>query len=74
MTVKMPETRKKIKRPHPCWDKQNWKKKALKQTVQVDLKFIKKIEDTQFTDWGKMKKHIRKLFKNNNMSINIDMI
>ena len=74
MTVKMPETRKTMKEPHPCWDKHNLKKKALKQTVQVDLKFIQKIEETQFTDWGKMKKHIRNLFKNNDMLVNIVMI
>ena len=74
MTVKMPETRKTMKKPLPYLQKPNWKKKALKQTVQVDLKFIQKIEDTQFTDWGKMKKHIRKLFKNNDMLVNIVMI
>ena len=74
MTVKMPETRKKMKKPHPCWDKQKWKKKALKQTVQVELKFIQDIENNQFTDWGVMKKHIRKLFKNNDMLVNIVMI
>ena len=74
MTVKMPETRKTMKKPHPCWDKQNWKKKALRQTVQVELKFIQDIENSQFTDWGVMKKHIRKLFKNNHMLVNIVMI
>ena len=74
MTVKMPEASKTIKKPLPYLEKQNWKKKAMKQTVQMDLKFIQKIEDTQFTDWGKLRKHLRKIFKNNNMIINIEMI
>ena len=72
MTVKMPEIRKTMKKTLPYLQKQDWKKKAMKQTVQMDLKFIQKIEDTQFTDWGKLRKHLRKLFKNNNMSINIE--
>ena len=70
----MPKTSKTIKEPLPYLQKQHWKKKAMKQTVQMDLKFIQKIEDTQFTDWGKLRKHLRKIFKNNNMIINIEMI
>ena len=74
MTVKILKTSKTIKKPLPYLQKQHWKKKAMKQTVQMDLKFIQKIEDTQFTDWGKLRKHLRKIFKNNNMIINIEMI
>ena len=46
----------------------------MKQTFQMDLKWIHKIEDTQFTDWGQLRKHLRKIFKNNSMIINIEMI
>ena len=74
MTVKMPEIRKTMKKTLPYLQKLDWKKKAMKQTVRMDLKFIQKIEDTPFTDWGKLRKHLRKFFKNNNMIINIEMI
>ena len=73
MTVKRPENRKKLKK-HPCWDKKNWKQKALSQAVHLELKFIQDVENSQYTDWRAMKKHIRYLFKKNDMLVDIVMI
>ena len=74
ITVKMPKTNKTMKKPPPYLQKKFWKTKAMKKTFQMDLKFIQKIEDTQFTGWGQLRKHLRKIFRNNNMIINIMMI
>ena len=72
--VKMPMNNKTIKNPPPYLQNKFWKTKAMKKTFQMDLQFIQQIEDSQYTDWGQLRKHLRKIFKNKDMIINIMMI
>ena len=70
ITVKLPRSHK-IKNPHPYLQKKFWKTKAMKNTFQMDLQFLQQIEESQYTDWRQFRQHLRKVFRNPNMKINV---
>ena len=74
ITVKLPRSHKTSKNPPPYLQKKFWKTKAMKKIFQMDLQFIQQIEDSQYTDWTQLRKHLRKIFRNKDMNINIMMI
>ena len=46
----------------------------MKNTFQMDLQFLQQIEESQYTDWGQFRQHLRKVFRNQDMKINIMII
>ena len=74
ITVKLPRSQKPRKNPPPYMQKKFWKSKAKAKIFQMDLQFKQQIEDTQYTDWTELRKHLRKIFRNKDININITMI
>ena len=54
--------------------KKFWKTKAMKNTFQMDLQFLQQIEESQYTDWRQFRQRLRKVFRNQDMKINITII
>ena len=72
ITVKPPRSQK--SRKDPTLNKKFWKSKAKAKIFQMNLQFHQKIENNQYTDWTELREHLRKIFRNKEMNINITMI
>ena len=71
--VKLPRNMK-IKNPPPYMQKKYWKSKTMQNTFQMDLQFLQHVEESQYTDWKQFRQHLRKVFRNPNMKINVMII
>ena len=74
ITVKPPRSQKPRKNPPPYMNKKFWKSKAKAKIFQMNLQFHQQIENNQYTDWTELREHLRKIFRNKEMNINITMI
>ena len=70
ISVKAPRN-KKIRNPPTYMNKENWVSKTEKSIFQMDIQFLQHVEDTHFTCWRQFRAHLKRVFRNPTMKINV---
>ena len=65
---------KRFRTPPPCMNKKHWKTKTEKMIYKMNLVFFQQVEDSHYTYWKQFRAHIRKLFNNLTMGVNVMLL